>query len=294
VNLEPCSHQGKTPPCVDKLVELGFKRVVIAMQDPNPLVDGKGIEKLKNAGIEVLQGVLEDEAKWLNRYFIKAKTTNRPYVILKTGQTLDGFIATNKKGSKWITGEESRKDVHSLRAELDAILVGSQTVRIDNPELTVRLAKGRNPKRIILDKDLSIPLTHNIYSDEFRKNTFVFTSAEQELSKKANTLSIAGTKVFSSSINDLGLLEINEILEKLCTGLDVNSLMVEGGSKLFSTFLEQELYDEVNCYISGKIFGNGMSPFNTFTAANVNSAPNLKIVSTTMLGEDVKIVAIKR
>src|SRR3972149_5350146 len=160
VTLEPCCHQGRTPPCTKTIIKSGIKKIVIGMVDPNPIVSGKGIEELKGAGIQVSTGLLEKECKRLNEVYIKYITTKKPFVLLKVAMSLDGKIATCKRGSKWITSEPSRERVHNLRDEVDAVMVGIGTVLQDNPNLTVSLKRGnvKNPIRIIVDSQLRIPL----------------------------------------------------------------------------------------------------------------------------------------
>ena len=157
VSLEPCSHQGKTPPCAFKIVQEGIKKVVIAMQDINPLVNGNGIKILRDAGIEIVTGVCEREARYLNRGFISAFVRKRPYVTLKAAMSLDGKLALKNGDSKWITGLEARTEAHKIRSENDGVLVGVNTILYDDPALTVRLVDGVSPKRIVLDARLNIP-----------------------------------------------------------------------------------------------------------------------------------------
>ena len=201
VNLEPCSHEGKTPPCAPLLIEKKFARVVVGMKDPNPMVAGRGIKMLKDAGIEVIVGVLEEECKWVNRAFIKHITTGMPYVTAKIAQSLDGKIASSTGDSKWITCEESRKRAHKLRSEVDAIVIGRKTAVQDNPKLTVRHVEGKNPARIVLDSELSLPFNLNIFNDPLRKHTFVCCKPEALTNTKANNLKLAGIKVLPAEMN---------------------------------------------------------------------------------------------
>ena len=175
VNLEPCSHYGKTPPCADLIIEKGIKKVIIGMIDPNPIVSGNGIKKLQKAGIEVVTGVLEKECRILNEVFIKNQIKKSPFVVIKTATTLDGKIATQTGNSKWITDESSRLEVQKLRNKYDAILTSSATVIEDNPKLTCRLKNGRNPVRIILDTNLSTDENSNVYNNDGTK-VYIITS----------------------------------------------------------------------------------------------------------------------
>ena len=169
VNLEPCSHHGKTPPCVDRIIKEKIKRVVIGTLDVNPLVSGNGVKALKKAGVDVKVGVLENECIELNKFFFKYITSKLPYVTLKAAQTLDGMIADKNKNSEWISSKESRKYVHWLRARYDAVLIGSDTAKIDNPKLTVRMVEGRNPYRVVLDSKLSLKTDLYLFKNNFDK-----------------------------------------------------------------------------------------------------------------------------
>lgn len=169
VNLEPCSHHGKTPPCVDRIIKEKIKRVVIGTLDVNPLVSGNGVKALKKAGVDVKVGVLENECIELNKFFFKYITSKLPYVTLKAAQTLDGMIADKNKNSEWISSKESIKYVHWLRASYDAVLFGSDTAKIDNPKLTVRMVEGRNPYRVVLDSKLSLKTDLYLFKNNFDK-----------------------------------------------------------------------------------------------------------------------------
>ncbi len=235
VTLEPCSHHGKTAPCADLIISKGFKKVVIASQDPNPLVAGKGIEKLKNAGIEVTSGVLEKEARELNKRFFTYHEKKRPYFILKWAQTADGFISRwpvpQNREDNWISSSESNQMVHELRAETMAIMVGKNTVLSDNPSLTVRHVKGKNPIRIILDKNLETPSNLNIYNQDAQ--TIILNSLrEEEESEFLRYIKLD----FSE-----GVLE--EVSEKLYE-LGIQSVLVEGGAILLESLLKKDLWDE--------------------------------------------------
>jgi diaminohydroxyphosphoribosylaminopyrimidine deaminase/5-amino-6-(5-phosphoribosylamino)uracil reductase len=176
VNLEPCSHFGKTPPCVDTIIQNKISRVVIGTLDMNPVVSGNGIRRLKEAGIDVRVGVLENECVSLNKFFFKHITQQLPYVTLKAAQTLDGKIADPKGDSKWITSLNARRYVHSLRSQYDAVLVGASTIRKDDPSLTVRFIEGRNPKRIVLDSGLRLSLNYSIFNNNMDSNLIVVAS----------------------------------------------------------------------------------------------------------------------
>lgn len=263
VNLEPCSHYGKTPPCADKIIENKIKKVVIGIKDPNPLVAGKGIRKLKQNGVEVITGIFEKECIELNKFFLKNIKTSLPYVTLKAAQTLDGKIADEHGKSKWISSKVSRKLVHKLRSEYDAILIGKNTVEIDNPELTVRMVKGRNPYRIVIDKDLKLDVKKKIFSDKYSDRTIVLTSGDALLkdSKKKrileyNNVILIPVKKMNNKLN------LRDALSKL-NDIGISSILVEGGAYTFSEFINQKLVDEMLIFIAPKIFGKGLDTFAT-------------------------------
>ena len=221
VTLEPCSHYGKTPPCADKIIKNNIKRVVIGMIDPNPLVAGNGVDKLKKAGIEVKVGVLEEKCKKLNEVFIKYILSKKPFVVLKTAMSLDGKIATRTGESKWISSEKSRLQVHNLRNKLSAIMVGVNTVIKDNPELTCRIENGNNPIRIIVDSTLRIPMNSKVLQNKDNKTIIATTkranikNMQELLKKNINVLIIDeknGQVDLSALIKKLGELNIDSIL----------------------------------------------------------------------------------
>lgn len=249
VNLEPCSHHGKTPPCADLIISKGFKKVVVANLDPNPLVAGKGIEKLKGAGIEVETGILEPEGWELNKRFFTFYTKKRPYYILKWAQTADGFISRfpvpeNRADNK-IGDEAQQKEAHKMRAENMGIMVGKNTVLADNPSLTTRLVEGNNPIRIFIDKNLEVPLSFNIYNSESK--TIVFNALKNETHDYIQFVKID----FRGDV----LLQISSALH----GLNIQSVMVEGGAFLLNEFIKHKLYDEVKVFVNDRLtFGSGI------------------------------------
>lgn len=293
VNLEPCSHYGKTPPCADMIIEQKFSEVVIGMSDPNPEVAGKGIQKLIDAGIKVTTGVLEAECKWVNRFFTKFITTGLPYVIVKVAQSLDGSIATARGESKWITCEESRKRSHALRAETDAVLVGKRTASMDNPQLNVRLVEGRNPKKIVFDTDLSLPLTINTFRDSERDKTFVCCNQRAIGTRKAETLRLAGIQLIPVEIGENGKLNITSALYALAEK-NIASVLVEGGSSIYSSFIESQMVDELHFFIAPKIIGRGLRSFEKYSVDYLNEALNLEIKAISKSGTDVHVIAVKK
>lgn len=289
VNLEPCSHFGKTPPCADLIIEKRFSKVVVGMQDPNPEVAGSGIEKLRQAGIEVETGVLEDDCRWVNRFFEKHITTGLPYVILKIAQSLDGCIATARGESKWITGEESRKKVHILRSEIDAVVIGKKTALHDNPSLTVRETEGRNPKRIVFDTDLTLPLNLNVFKEDTRDNTYICCNPNAINTRKAETLRLAGLKLIPVEVNDFGRLNIPSALYAFADN-GITSIMVEGGATLLSAFAHSQMIDEMHLFIAPIIIGSGIHSFNNFNINFLKESLKLKIRAIGKSGDDIHTV----
>ncbi|MEJ5245040.1 MAG: bifunctional diaminohydroxyphosphoribosylaminopyrimidine deaminase/5-amino-6-(5-phosphoribosylamino)uracil reductase RibD [Bacteroidota bacterium] len=286
VNLEPCSHYGKTPPCVDLIIEKRFSKVIVGMIDPNPDVSGSGIQKLQDAGIEVEVGILEEECKWINRFFSKQMNTGLPYVIAKVGQSLDGCIATNRGESKWITSEESRRKVHILRNEVDAVAIGKKTALLDNPLLTVRDIEGINPKRIVFDTDLTLPLNLNIFQEDYREYTYVCCSPNSLQTRKADTLKLAGIKLVPVEVNDTGKLNIPSALYAF-TELGISSILVEGGAELLSNFAASQMIDELHLFIAPIIIGNGIHSFDKYKINYLKESFKLKLKALSNCGQDI-------
>lgn len=255
VTLEPCSHHGRTGPCAVAIVEAGIKKVVIAALDPNPLVSGRGVKILKDAGIDVEIGVREHESTKMNEVFNKYIVQNKPFVTLKSGITLDGKIASHTSDSKWITSEEARNDVHRLRNENLAILVGVNTVIADNPELTTRIPNGRNPIRVVLDSSLRIPVDSKLVTDKLA-DTWIFTSQNYNQEKKM-ILESLGISIFHTS----GVKTVNTVDVVRALGeKQVSSLLIEGGGTINAAFLENKLIDKVILYIAPKLIGGQFAP----------------------------------
>jgi len=287
VNLEPCSHKGKTNPCSELLIKKKVSKVIIGMKDPYEKVNGRGIKKLKESGIEVVTGILEEECKELNKFFIKFVNVQLPYVTLKIAQSIDGKIALNNYKSQWITGEASRKYVHQMRSEYDAVMIGKNTAMTDNPSLTVRDNKGRNPFRIIIDKDNSLPDNLKLFTDKNKDRTFIITDKliEEGNTKKRN--------IIICKKNKNGLIDIKDLLKKLYQ-MNIASVMIEGGANLFSQFIEYNLFDDAYFFIAPKIIGKGISAFCDYEINDLAKAGELKIVSTKMYGNDMLIYSINK
>lgn len=293
VNLEPCSHQGKTPPCVDRIIEEKIKRVVIGTLDANPLVSGSGARKLKRAGIDVKVGVLEKECLELNKFFFKNISSKIPYVTLKAAQTLDGFIADKNKTSKWISSESSRKYVHYLRSIYDAVLIGSDTAKADNPSLTVRMVEGRNPYRIVLDSKFKLSPDLKLFKLNSDKKTFIVTRIEnQQKKKKLEKFRELGVEVIYTKKNKAGRIDLSNLLKKL-SKKEISSILVEGGGKVISSFLKQNLFDDIYLFISPKILGNGIKAFSEIYFDNLNQSMKLKVEKSELVENDILIKLIK-
>jgi len=289
INLEPCSHYGKTPPCVDKIIENKFKRVVIGTLDMNPLVSGAGVKKLKSAGIEVKVGLSEKECVELNKFFFKYITKKIPYVTLKAAQTIDGKIADTTGNSKWISSAASRRRVHSLRSKYDAVLVGAGTVKADDPRLTVRLTEGRNPKRVILDSNLDLATDYKIFTNNNDTNLIVVTS-KKSINKKrrVNKLNTLGAKVLFVKENENGLINLKAALVELAKH-QIASILVEGGSEIYTSFLRENLFDDIVLFISPKILGPGLPFVIDFGKSTIKNALKVKIVNVETIDEDLYV-----
>ncbi|MCX8491661.1 MAG: bifunctional diaminohydroxyphosphoribosylaminopyrimidine deaminase/5-amino-6-(5-phosphoribosylamino)uracil reductase RibD [Cyclobacteriaceae bacterium] len=243
VNLEPCSHFGKTPPCADLLIQHQVKKVVISNLDVNPLVAGKGIEKLRTAGIEVLTGILERQGEELNQRFFTFIKKQRPYIILKWAQTADGFIARSNFDSKWISNQYSRQLVHKWRSEEDAVLVGTSTAAHDNPYLTVRDWSGRNPKRIAIDRFLRLPETLHLFDESV--DTICYNLVREQEKNRLVYTKLNENDFIKALVNDLFVRKIQ-------------SVIVEGGAQTLQLFLDGGWWDEARVVISRQTFTTGV------------------------------------
>ena len=253
VTLEPCSHYGRTPPCVDAMIEAGIAEVFIAMQDPNPLVAGQGIKKLTDAGIRVQSGLLQDEAMELNRGFVKRMTSGLPWVTVKLAASLDGRTAMESGESQWITGPQARADVQRLRAASSAILTGSGTVLADDPSLTVRLeGANRQPLRVVLDSYLSIPDSAKIFNDG---EPLLIATATDENDDRYQQLKGQGIDVRSFPAGT-GRVDTLSLLKCLARDYACNDVLVEAGSVVCGNFLENRLVDELVLYLAPVIMGS--------------------------------------
>ncbi len=288
VNLEPCIHWGKTPPCAFKIKEAKVKRVVIGTIDPNPLVNSKGIEFLSKSGIEIRVGVLEEEAKEINAPFLKSMREGIPFVSLKMAMTLDGKVATWNGDSKWISSEESRRYVHLLRFENDAIMVGVGTIIRDDPLLTIRYGKSKEIVRVILDSNLSIPERAKIFETLERGRIIIFTGRIRD-NEKFERLRKKGVEVIPLETDDkIPLLEVLKYLNKI----GVNSVLVEGGHTLSTSFLENSLVDRIYIFVSPKLTGGRNSPtfFEGDGSPSISDSIKLKRIKSFCIGDDTVII----
>jgi diaminohydroxyphosphoribosylaminopyrimidine deaminase/5-amino-6-(5-phosphoribosylamino)uracil reductase len=285
VTLEPCSHQGRTPPCCDALIEAGVSRVVAAMQDPNPLVSGSGLEKLKAAGIEVSCGVLQEDALALNRGFIKRMTENRPFVRSKLAMSLDGRTAMASGESKWITSAEARADVHRLRAESSAILTGINTVLADDPALNARVDWDVvQPIRVVLDTQLSMPVT--VQMVKLPGRSLILTCAQDQ--QKQRVLQQAGFEVYQLPGKN-GRLDLHAVMDFL-NQQQINELLVEAGSVLNGALLDEGLVDEYVIYMASCILGDqGRGLFSLSALQQMADKKQLKLRDVRQVGADLKL-----
>lgn len=289
VTMEPCNHTGKTGPCTEKIFEAGISKVVIGMVDPNPLVNRSGINYLRSKGIKVVENVLAERVQELNKPYAKYITTGLPYILLKMAQTLDGRIASSTGHSKWVTDEESRAIAHKMRARHDAILVGIGTVLMDDPHLTVRMAKGLSPKRIVLDSQLRIPLDANVLSDESLNKTIIVTTnvASKE---KIGRIVDRGSTVLVLDANDDGWVP-QDLLWKELGELGITSIMVEGGNSIHTECLKGGYADEIVMFIAPKLLGTGVDSIGDLGVTNMNAALELENIKIKKLKKDFMITA---
>ena len=290
VNLEPCNHHGRTPPCTEAILKSGLRRVVVGMSDPNPDVTGGGNQYLRDHGVEVICGVLQKESERLNEIFIKYVTTKRPFVILKCACTLDGYIATRAGDSKWITNAASRRFVHELRHAVDAIMVGVGTIKTDNPRLTTRLddKQGRDPIRIVLDTHLSIPPDAALLNLSSDSDTLIVTGPDVQEAKKKK-LTSAGVRILSTELRD-GRIDLDVLMTRL-GNLGITSLLIEGGSRVNASALEAHIVDKLFFCYAPKVLGgdDGIPAFKGRGPAFMSESIRIRDVSVHRFADDVMI-----
>ena len=284
VTLEPCCHYGKTPPCTEIIIEKGIKKVFVGILDPNPLVAGKGVKILQDAGIEVEVGLCEDEIRELNKVFLKYITTKRPYVIMKTAMTLDGKIAAYTGDSRWVTNEESRKLVHQLRSEMAGVIVGIGTVLADDPMLNVRLeGNSHQPIRIVVDSNLRIPVDSQLVKTAKEYRTIVATT------KSLADFADSGVEILECQSNN-DHVDINDLMTKLGS-MGIDSLLLGGGGTLNAAFLEAGCVDEVWAFIAPKIIGGegAKTPVSGKGIEKMDNAIQLQEIDTQNVNGDILI-----
>ena len=289
VNLEPCCHQGRTPPCTDGLIDAGITKVVAAMRDPNPLVAGNGFVQLTSAGIEVETALFEDQACWLNRGFVNRMRNHRPWVVLKSAATLDGRTADFDGQSKWITGRDARGDVQSIRAKSSAVVTGIGTVLADDPNLDVRLEGcQRQPLRVVLDSQLQLPLDARIIGTD--EKLMIFTLS-QDISKVSALIEL-GVEVIQHTDDGSGRLNIAEVLHELAKW-QCNDVLVEAGQTLSGAFLEAGVVDELVLFYAGSLLGDrGKSMFQFDEAVAFENRVEYRVADVAMVGSDVRVTAV--
>lgn len=291
VTLEPCCHQGKTGPCAALIIEKKLKRVVIACEDPNEKVAGKGIRQLKEAGIAVEVGVLQKEAAVVNKEFFHTIQKGLPYVTIKTAMSLDGKTATSTGESKWITSEAAREDAHFYRHQHDAILVGIQTVLADNPSLTTRISGGKQPIRIVLDTQLRTPIDAKIVTDNLTE-TWIFVGEHAPLSKKRQFSQCPSVRIVEMAASTLDVEDVLMYLHEK----RVSTVLVEGGGMVNDSFLRKGLINQLIMYIAPKVIGGkkANTPFTGEGFTTLEETLNLKIDHTEMVGNDMKVIASRK
>ncbi|MGH7769041.1 MAG: bifunctional diaminohydroxyphosphoribosylaminopyrimidine deaminase/5-amino-6-(5-phosphoribosylamino)uracil reductase RibD [Candidatus Binatia bacterium] len=282
VNLEPCSHYGRTPPCTLSVIEAGVETVIAGMADPNPLVSGLGVRALRKAGIHVRLGILREESRRLNEAFTKYITRRVPFVTLKLAASLDGKIAAATGHSRWITGPESRRYVHELRNRVDAVLVGVGTIVADNPQLTCRIPRGRNPIRIVLDSGLRMPLSSQVLHE--RGKTIVVAGARVPI-RKVRAIEKLGAEVWRLPTRD-GAVPFASILRAMGNS-QIVSVMIEGGAVTAGRALSEQVVDKICFFYAPRIIGgDGLDMIAPIGVTQMRQAKQLKNLEVEKLGED--------
>lgn len=299
INLEPCCHTDKlTPPCAPVILKNKLKKVVISNLDPNPKVNGKGIQFLKENGIDVEVGTLASEGAKLNEVFFKFVQSETPFIHLKLGQSLDGKIATRQGESKYITGKESLKKVHEYRHLYDAVLIGGRTLSLDNPRLTIRNPQIENPKqplRIVLTKLEQLNFTWNLISDDFRSKTVIVTTNKDYIknAKRVKMLTELGVEVVSLQENMQGNVDLYELMGELASR-KLTSILVEGGTTLVTQFLKIGLYDKLSLFIAPLIIGEGQDSFGQLHIEKLSNAITFDDFQYEFLGKDILFTAYRK
>ena len=282
VTLEPCSHWGKTPPCTERIIQEGISEVIVGSFDVNPLVSGA--RELKLRGIKTKTGILEDEARQLNEVYYKYMKSRTPFVLVKSAISLDGKIATIEGDSKYITSTAARKYVHQLRSEYDAVMVGANTVLRDNPLLTVRLFKGRDPVKIVVDSKLKIPTKSNIFKDAGR---LIIATTRNAPKRKVDEIIQKGAKVLVLPSKN-GKVDLVQLMKELGKH-EITSIMIEGGAELNSEAIKSDIVDKIMFFISPGIIGKGKEAIGDLGIKTISKSIKLKKVKTYKIGKDILI-----
>ncbi|PIE59571.1 MAG: riboflavin biosynthesis protein RibD [Desulfobulbus propionicus] len=296
VTLEPCNHTGRTPPCTEAIIESGIARVVVGMTDPNPHVSGSGINCLRTHGIEVVTGIREQECRAINYPFIKHITTGLPWVIMKAGLSLDGKIAYKHDAGGEITGKESHVHVHTIRDQVDAILIGAGTALIDDPGLTTRLPenrKGKDPVRVVIDTSLRLPLQAKMLSQVSGAATWIYCSQDASLIRQEQ-LEKAGAIICRIKAGKEAGVEMSAVLKDL-GDKGVTSVLVEGGARIHGTFLREVLYDQILLYYAPFVIGDkGVSVVRDYSIENKEAGLSFVETSVRQVGPDFLFSGIRQ
>ncbi len=288
VTLEPCNHFGRTPPCTDAIIKSGVKKVFIGMKDPNPLVAGKGIRRLMNAGMDVEVGILEDECKDINEAYIKYIATKTPFVTLKLASTLDGKIATSTGESKWITGETARRFAHRMRAEADAVMVCIGNVLRDKPELTTRLVKGKDPVRIVVDSKLRTPVNARVLNTKRGGIIIATTKERSQKEKRIKKLKDKGVEVLALP-SKKGEVDLKALMKELGKR-EIANLIIEGGSTLAASAIKDGIVDKIAIFYAPRLFGKeGLPMIQGLGIKRLKDAVSLSSLEYKRLGEDILV-----
>lgn len=284
VNLEPCSHWGRTPPCTEKILEAGVREVVIGMKDPNPEVHG--YMELKARGIKTKIGILEDEAKKLNQFYIKWMKTKKPFLIVKVAMSADGRIATKTGDSKYITSREARTLVHKLRTEVDAVMVGLNTVLRDDPELTPRLYAGKDPLKIVVDSALKMPKKCNLMKNPHK---LLIATTDKAPKNEIQKMQDKGIRIIATKPSK-GMVDITDLMKQLGKH-EITSIMIEGGSELNSSAIKAGVVDKIMIFTAPKLIGNGHGAIGNLGVSKIGKAINLKDPVCSRVGKDMLVEA---
>jgi len=284
VTLEPCCCQGRTPPCAKAIIKAGIKKVIVGTIDVNPAVNGRGIKRLRDAGIEVISGVLQKECESINRGYSKYITTGIPWVTIKYAQSLDGRIATKTGHSQWISSPDSLKFSHQMRATHDAILIGSKTANHDNPQLTVRLVKGKNPVRIVLSTVGRVNKNLKLFHDK-QASTIIATGRQgQKILKQA----LPDIDTITLPVKSSGL-DLKSLLNKLAER-EITSVLIEGGSGVITSFIKQNLADQIIVITAPILIGEGISAIGNLNIRTIDQSKKLINIERRKIGQDYAII----